>query len=332
MKKITGKTIFNQLKYDLIGKDSQRGITLTYGWLANQFGHLALGFIPTVLFNLIYTTYFPCVCAKIWAPLTTAIIWTCFEAYNFLVPLLKQKGSYVFEPDWKNVGFDTATDLQYFYFGAFSAALVYSQCLWIQITFYALLVIIAVLFRVWYPVKMYMQYAQFPFQFRISQWFGSIKDEDKNAILNIVENKEQKHILIFGNESSGKTSLGVGIATEFSIKRSIAFYTTGIKFTGLLQNSDEDLQKKFDLEWSWRDAEILVIDDIDSGGNNEDVITPDFFETANNNSLYSKQNIEALKTKATIWVVGKYSNKDKWEKFLTNTIGVSSNKIFPIKL
>ena len=80
--KITFKTIRAQIKYDLIGKDSQRGITLTYGWLANQFGHFALGFIPTILFYFLYTHKFPQYNPFIWAPLSTIILWTIFEAYN----------------------------------------------------------------------------------------------------------------------------------------------------------------------------------------------------------------------------------------------------------
>ncbi len=47
MKAISSKHVLKQLKDDLIGKDSYRGVTLTYTWLANQFGHFSLGFIPT---------------------------------------------------------------------------------------------------------------------------------------------------------------------------------------------------------------------------------------------------------------------------------------------
>jgi hypothetical protein len=43
MKVIQAKYILQQLNFDLIGKDSYRGITLTYAWMANQFGHIALG-------------------------------------------------------------------------------------------------------------------------------------------------------------------------------------------------------------------------------------------------------------------------------------------------
>lgn len=52
MVSISIKDIRNQLKADLIGKDSYRGVTLTYSWLANQFGHFSLGYAYTdSLFN-----------------------------------------------------------------------------------------------------------------------------------------------------------------------------------------------------------------------------------------------------------------------------------------
>jgi len=331
MAKITNKTIRKQLKYDLIGKDSQRGITLTYGWLANQFGHFALGFIPTILFYLLLSNYFPQTNAFIWSPLITAIMWTCFEAYNFLGPLLKQSKTDTFQPDWKNVGFDTITDLMYFYTGAFTAAVIKCQALYIQIPLYILIITIALLFKYWYPVKMYMQYSFFPFQFRISQWQHSLNEKDKNEVLELINKKEKKHFLIFGDENSGKTSLGVGIATEFSIKRSVAFYTTAIKFTKLLQNSDDSLKKNFQLEWSWRQSEILVIDDIAAGGDVETIIKPSFFEDVNNSSEFKDSNLSALQNKSVMWIVGKESNKEIWTQYLIN-IGINKNNIIPILL
>ena len=43
---VSAKRISMQLKYDLIGKDSYRGVTLSYAYLANQTGHFALAFGP----------------------------------------------------------------------------------------------------------------------------------------------------------------------------------------------------------------------------------------------------------------------------------------------
>jgi hypothetical protein len=48
------KEIFLQLYKDLIGKDSHRGVTITYSWLANQFGHFAIGYILTLIIFVSY--------------------------------------------------------------------------------------------------------------------------------------------------------------------------------------------------------------------------------------------------------------------------------------
>ena len=90
---ITLANFFAQLKADLIGKDSYRGVTLTYSWLANQFGHFSLGFIPTLLLYLCFLKCYGADYAVRWAPVIVAAAWILFETYNFLGPLLSKKQS-----------------------------------------------------------------------------------------------------------------------------------------------------------------------------------------------------------------------------------------------
>ena len=85
---ITGRDIRNQLKADLIGKDSYRGVTLTYTWLANQFGHISLGFIPTFILYIILSRYYNEERASFWAAVLISAAWFIFETFNFLGPLL----------------------------------------------------------------------------------------------------------------------------------------------------------------------------------------------------------------------------------------------------
>ncbi|MEO8414004.1 MAG: hypothetical protein ABI472_10105 [Ginsengibacter sp.] len=85
---ITGRDIRNQLKADLIGKDSYRGVTLTYSWLANQFGHISLGFIPTFILYIILSRYYNEDRASFWAAVLISAAWFIFETFNFLGPLL----------------------------------------------------------------------------------------------------------------------------------------------------------------------------------------------------------------------------------------------------
>jgi hypothetical protein len=118
------KFIIQQLEYDLIGKDSYRGVTLTYAWLANQFGHIALGFIPTILIYQILKSYIKSSQLNIYTAFLVTFIWFFFESYNFLGPLFKSNQSYNFKPDLINVGFDTITDVCFFAVGAFIAAII----------------------------------------------------------------------------------------------------------------------------------------------------------------------------------------------------------------
>ena len=148
---------------------------------------------------------------------------------------------------------------------------------------------------------------------------------------NTLSDNQKKHILIFGYPNSGKTSLGVSIATEYTIKKRIGFYTTAMKTAILFQNSDSELQKTYNLDWSWRDADILVIDDIDIGGNNPDVITPDFFHAIQEQSLYKTKNLSALQTKTVIWIVGNSSTKTQWLNYLHN-IEIPNENIVSIHL
>lgn len=317
-KKITLKTILKQLKFDLIGKDSQRGITLTYGWLANQFGHFALGFIPTQLFYLLYTHHAPLTNPLLWAPLTTMIIWTSFEAFNFLSPLWKPAQTNPFKPDWINVGFDTFSDVLFFYTGAIFGILLYTLAPVYCIIAVVLFVITFILFAYWYPIKMYTQYAYFPFQTRISQWNYHISQENKNRIIQLLSDSTPKHILLFGRENSGKTALAVSIGTEKTIQKETCLYTTCIKFSGLLDSSDEDFAKKMNLPWSWRETGYLIIDDINGEANIPEIIKPTYISDIISNSVYKVQNENVLRSTTIVWVVGKIENKQAWIDFITS--------------
>src|ERR1039458_9882326 len=85
---ITRRDILRQLKADLIGKDSYRGVTLTYTWLANQFGHISLGFIPTFILFIFLSRYYGNDIASFRASVIISITWLIFETFNFLGPLL----------------------------------------------------------------------------------------------------------------------------------------------------------------------------------------------------------------------------------------------------
>ena len=250
-KPITGKDVLAQIKADLIGKDSYRGVTLTYTWLANQFGHISLGFIPTLILFQLLKRHGSIAESAFWSPIIISATWLLFETYNFLGPLLSKsrshskvlfiKGSeYIFQPAWGNVAFDTITDLLFFWFGALMASvlLFHSRVYMLVITAIALLLIYPSSY--WYLTKMYLQIPEYPFQFRLSQW--DVEPINKADITNIrhflINKRGGRHLLIFGTQSSGKTSLGVGIATELSIKHRTCVYLTATKLYSLFFDPD----------------------------------------------------------------------------------------------
>jgi hypothetical protein len=344
---ISRKDIFEQLKSDLIGKDAHRGITLTYAWMANQFGHFALGFIPTFIIYTVLTKYYSGNNVALWSAVIISGAWLLFEIYNFLGPLLKNKHSkskllfvagetYIFKPAWGNIAFDTATDLIFFWLGAFVASLLCQYSV-------AALVIIVITFlaviypaHYWFLTKMYLQIPKYPLQFRLSQWEFAIAEYEKKIVYNFLQSKEQAmHLLVFGSKGSGKTSLSVAMATELSIKHHACTYTTAMKLYCMFFESVQ--QSATDSLWDWRAAEVLIIDDINPGDPIEDnIVSPEvFLKFLDAGSTTNTANRKLLKNKKVVWVLGnEYVGAEAlgtWLAMLQN-IGVERKKIHSINL
>jgi len=348
MKAINLQRVLKQLKADLIGKDSYRGVTLTYSWMANQFGHFSLGFIPSfVLYHFIQNN--PKYSNPIWSSLFVSITWLLFELYNFLGPLLTKKSSktkviyvqkkqkYVFTPQWANVAYDTFTDLCFFWLGAFTFSLLIAPSTLVIVILVTLLLIILYASRYWFLTKMYQMYAKYPFQMRLSQWNFSMTDKDKKCIENYLKpSNKQQHLLIFGAQKCGKTSLGVAIANEFSIKHETCLYTSAIKlYSSFFKDDLIDNQHEI---WSWKNTCCLIIDDVNPGEPiSEELVDAkkflrfvDAFATKIN-----KENRAILKNKKVIWVLGNKKATSKhqnpWKEMLLK-IGVAEQEIKQVTL
>ncbi len=350
--RITAKQFLQQLKADLIGKDSYRGVTLTYSWLANQFGHIGLGFIPNIGLYIILAAYTSLLNPILWSTLIIGILWTVFEAYNFLGPLLLKKKStaqniyspaktkYVFEPDWKNVGFDTATDVVFFWLGSFIAGtclfLMHNDCLSKpNLNFYLWMIVLMLVlllypFQYWYKTKMYLQQAQYPFQFRLSIWDKQITSTDKELLLSFLRSDQYKHLLVYGGLGTGKTSLATGIATEHSIKHRTCSYTTAIKLYTLFAQVDDPQDS---LLWNWRKADLLIIDDINPGEPVKQTLVnaSQFHSMMRYNNTY-QLNVDALRSKKVIWVLGTDHQTATWESMIEKDLQVDHKNILSIHL
>lgn len=344
---ITTLDVLRQLRADLIGKDSQRGVTLSYSWLANQFGHFSLGFIPTLPLSALLQKYFPTGQAAFWSAVIVSSLWAFFELFNFLGPLLLVRRTwvkatalgikkYTFEPAWENIAFDTITDVCFFCSGTFAASLVLFPDDWrTRYVLAGLAVILIYPSWYWYHTKLYLQTAQFPFQFRLSQWDADISDADKETVLGFLKNRSaQKHVFVFGGRQSGKTSISVGMATERSIRHETCAYTTGNKLYSMCA---EPAEKASRFPWTWRSASVLVIDDINPDvavGN--DLVTPEeFLRMLDGETCPNDENRKTISNKNVIWVMGNEDSEptlyQRWRKMLSE-IGVQDENILAINL
>ena len=341
------KDVLGQLKLDLIGKDSQRGVSFTYSWLANQFGHFSLGFIPTLL---VFSIFESSINESIYAAIWVTCFWFLFELYNFLGPLLldRKSGSklmyipaaktYHFRPEWSNVAFDTFTDILFFALGAFSAAQMIQASTKLLVIILVLLGVLIFPVLFWFTVKMSLQDASYPFQFRLSQWDRQITDENKDRVSEFLSESSggPSHLFIFGPGNSGKSSLGVGVATEHSNRHICCQYLTGMKLYPMFSLDDETLRAHQKSRWTWRDCSLLLIDDINPGDPVDDLVTAQgFFEMLIKNPETGSENIDAIKSKKVIWITGINSPKESrfasWVSMLV-AMGVSPSKIVTVNL
>lgn len=330
---ITLKVFLDQVGKDLIGKDSFRGVTLTYSWLANQFGHFGLGFIPTVVLYALFPKWsHKAPLAGIRPAVCISAFWTLFEAYNFLGPLLlkQQEHPYVFPPRWGNIAFDTLTDIGFFALGAFTAALAWGRKRAARLVLACVGLALLYPSYWWYTCKMYLQYAEYPSQIRLGEWNLKINEHDAEQVSSYLNvSGTGHHMLLFGSRNSGKTSLAIAMATERSFQREACFYTSAMKLLSLFSD-----REPYTGPWDWRSANLLVIDDLNPGEplHNELITATTFRDVA---AAGGSDNLQLLADKNVIWVAGSEGNdaafRRKWVDML-GTIGVPAHKISVVNL
>lgn len=345
-KPLTFRDILVQLSKDLIGKDSHRGVTLTYTWLANQFGHFSLGFIPTLILTYSLYDLKGIRSPELYSAAFITGFWIAFELFNFFGPLLYhgvdkhfriRKLQYTFPPAWGNIAFDTVTDILFFSLGSLVAASILESN---QVSVIISLMISAFLLpasRYWYLTKMYLQSARYPYQMRLSQWTYNIDDEDKETVDRfLARGRSGQHILIFGSESINKSALSIAIATEKSIQHEQCLYLSAIRLFSLLKNHNSLSNSPVEQNLDWRNVSTLVIDDIspDDPVPLESIPASKFKELLAEN-IPEDLNRHNLRNKNVIWVLGNDSPDGaysrQWQEMLCS-LDVDSNNIHQVNL
>ena len=249
------KRILAQASHDLFGtKDVQDVATASYVWLADQTGHLALGFIPTLALCWVWRLTIGSVLPEPaillgYVVLAAAVFgfWVYKERED--IRASHDNAGKVFPFDSGDIVWNVKTALVYFGIGGAIALTAFAAPLLL------LLVVPVALwpgFAVatwWLRRKLAFQQAGCPFLYRLANFTTSFEAGGEacktavEAMANLVDRKvpfwrvlfgqadaarasaiTYSHILVTGPFRSGKTSLVVGIATEFAFALGAARY------------------------------------------------------------------------------------------------------------
>jgi hypothetical protein len=367
------RRVFTQVAHDLYGtKDVQDAITASYVWMADQIGHISLGLLPTLLFGWIWRL----ICDGLglgegWAiagcvaiALAIFAYWIKKERQDFVDTRARAVKRFLF--DSADITWNVKTALLYFGIGGALAlgALIH----WILLIV-ALILSLWPAYRVafwWLRRKLAFQQAGLPYLYRLTNFAGVIGDAEVEAVSGLCDLKNKpvvlwkvlfgrdviekaapvtvQHFLITGPLRSGKTSLAVGIGTEFAFALGIGRYLTAAKLMELKTGPKDDTKtvaSEMDYDdgrvlWPLAECDLLIVDDVDGGLPTGTVpaisaIRPVEF-SATLKARHGPAPLADMSTKRTVWVLGNTTTADEWKGVIADLMDIGPDQIMTIQL
>jgi hypothetical protein len=340
-----------QAKADLWAKEVQTGYTTTYAWMANQLGHFALGFVPVYLLiwlALALASSLPdwiahrfgqgsLILAQVIIPVVYLAWFVSKEMGDIKDAINDAKKANVFPMDLGDVRKDALTAVYFFAAGIAVACADFFTWhqenhlwYWLPVAVFLAQILIG-LFPAYYWLsrKKCFQQADVPYIFRLANF----KIEDpvaRQAVPSILDfaslRGTWKHMIISGPLQSGKTSLASAIGTEHTFRKGKARYLAALDF---LQFADlrSDPSSSVDRPlWSWNESNILILDDLDPGLRDGEVVKREEIVS----HLLKLKTLDQLRARRTVWLVG--GDAQFWQKKLAEVLAAPNDEIGVVHL
>ena len=362
------RRVLTQVCHDLYGtKDVQNVITATYVWMADQIGHLTLGLVPTLLLCWLVTLLLPQntgfasalrILLNVAAAAGVFAIWAVKERQDLKDTSARAGG--VFPFDSGDIVWNVKTALLYFGIGGLLGLA--ASIFW-KLSLAALLLALwpaAAVAYWWLRRKLAFQQAGLPYLYRLANFTSPLEADLKDTVAAIAslrnsrvdlldvligrdratkpEEPAIRHLLITGPLNAGKTSLCVGMGTEFAFALGKARYLSAQKLIELvLSEKTSGGARDYDdgrILWGWQDCDLLLIDDVDAGVSvlgsagpkSGHFIQPESFGKALSADR-STPALQWLRARRSVWVLGDPSQAGSWRQAIAGLMGAAETEV-----
>ena len=362
------RRVFAQVSHDLYGtKDVQDVITASYVWMADQIGHLFLGLVPTLLVAWAITSIVPDGWLQtiliILGALAIFAYWVSKERQDFKDT--QERAGKIFEFDSSDILWNVKTALTYFGIGGIWAVAAYIHG-WLLLIAIPLTAWPGLMVAYWWlRRKLAFQQAGLPYLYRLANFkaeMGPVQDPAVDKLVGRLCNLKQRkvsywkvllgldripdhpdlprHVLITGSLGAGKTSLAVGIGTEYAFALGMGRYLSAAKLVQLAADptSMPANQMEYDdgrVLWPWRQCKVIIVDDVDAGvatagGLEAQLIRPGDFVKAL--TVSGPDALKWLGQERSVWVVGDISGAEAWRTAISGVLGLKPDDMLVVEL
>jgi hypothetical protein len=215
----------------------------------------------------------------------------------------------------------------------------------------------------WLKHKLAFQQAGLPYLFRLANFDAKVDSGSKELLerfagyrnkrvtpLDVLLGRDPgpskdpafRHILVTGDLGSGKTSLCVGIGTEFALSLKKCRYLTPVKLVELIVDDAPRKSGAGDIEfvdglnlWTLDKCDMVILDDVDVGVSKTreaaerlatNLINPDHLGKCLTQAR-GRSPLAWLGGRRSVWVIGDAAGREDWRKVIAGLLDVSPDAI-----